>query len=52
MTGTTLFTVSRTLSGWREAGIITTAHRRIVVRQPHRLVRVAEDLPAVIKEKT
>lgn len=53
MTGTTLFTVSRTLSAWQEAGIITTAHRRIVVRQPHHLVQVAEDLPATApKEKT
>ena len=46
MTGTTLFTVSRTLSGWEEDGLITTARRRVTVRQPHRLVRIAEDLPA------
>jgi len=46
MTGTTLFTVSRTLSAWQEAGIIATARRRIVVRKPHQLVKVAEDLPA------
>lgn len=46
MTGTTLFTVSRTLSGWETAGLIATAHRRVVVRQPHQLVRIAEDLPA------
>lgn len=46
MTGTTLFTVSRTLSGWQESGLITTGRRRIVIRQPHRLVRIAEDLPA------
>lgn len=46
MTGTTLFTVSRTLSAWQDAGVISTAHRRIIVRQPHTLVQVAEDLPA------
>ncbi len=46
MTGTTLFTVSRTLSGWQESGLISTGRRRIVIRQPHRLVRIAEDLPA------
>ena len=46
MTGTTLFTVSRTLSGWRESGLIVTGRRRIVIRQPHRLVRIAEELPA------
>ncbi|HEX6974937.1 MAG TPA: Crp/Fnr family transcriptional regulator [Vicinamibacterales bacterium] len=51
MTGTTLFTVSRTLSAWQDEGIITTAHRRIVVRQPHKLVRVAEDLPAPPTER-
>ena len=45
MTGTTLFTVSRTLSGWEADGIIATGRRRVVVRQPHRLVRIAEDLP-------
>jgi CRP-like cAMP-binding protein len=46
MTGTTLFTVSRTLSAWEGAGIIVTGRRRVTVRQPHRLVRIAEDLPA------
>jgi CRP/FNR family transcriptional regulator, nitrogen oxide reductase regulator len=45
MTGTTLFTVSRTLSGWETAGLIATGRRRVVVRQPHRLLRIAEDLP-------
>jgi len=45
MTGTTLFTVSRTLSGWEDDGLIATGRRRVVVRQPHRLVRIAEDLP-------
>ena len=46
MTGTTLFTVSRTLSGWEDDGLISTGRRRVVIRQPHRLVRIAEDLPA------
>ena len=46
MTGTTLFTVSRTLSGWQEEGLISTARRKVVIRQPHRLVRIAEDLLA------
>ena len=45
MTGTTLFTVSRTLSGWEADGLISTGRRRVIVRQPHRLVRIAEDLP-------
>jgi CRP-like cAMP-binding protein len=46
MTGTTLFTVSRTLSGWEEAGLISTGRRRVMIRRPHGLVRIAEDLPA------
>jgi CRP-like cAMP-binding protein len=46
MTGTTLFTVSRTLSAWETDGLIATGRRRVIIRQPHRLVRIAEDLPA------
>ncbi|MCC7242544.1 MAG: Crp/Fnr family transcriptional regulator [Acidobacteria bacterium] len=45
MTGTTLFTVSRTLSRWKGERLIITARRRVVIREPHRLVRIAEDLP-------
>lgn len=45
MTGTTLFTVSRTLSGWEHDGLIVTGRRRVIVRRPHQLVRIAEDLP-------
>lgn len=45
MTGTTLFTVSRTLSAWQQDGLIATGRRRVTVRQPHQLVRIAEDLP-------
>jgi CRP/FNR family transcriptional regulator, nitrogen oxide reductase regulator len=44
MTGTTLFTVSRTLRAWEQDGMITAGRRRVVVRQPHRLVQIAEDL--------
>lgn len=45
MTGTTLFTVSRTLSAWETDGLIATGRRRVIVRRPHQLVRIAEDLP-------
>jgi CRP-like cAMP-binding protein len=45
MTGTTLFTVSRTLHRWEAAGLIAAARRRVVIREPRRLVRIAEDLP-------
>lgn len=43
MTGTTLHTVSRTLSAWISEGIIEGKRSsRLVIRQPHRLVEIAE----------
>jgi CRP-like cAMP-binding protein len=51
MTGTTLFTVSRTLSQWESQGLVYARRERIIIRFPHGLVRIAEDLP-VAKEKT
>lgn len=41
MTSTTLYTVSRTLSAWEQAGVLTGGRRRIVVLDPHALVRFA-----------
>ncbi|HET7409767.1 MAG TPA: Crp/Fnr family transcriptional regulator [Paracoccaceae bacterium] len=46
MTGTTLHTVSRTLSKWEAAGIVAGGRQRVVILQPHALVSIAEDLPA------
>ena len=43
MTGSRLFTVSRTLSKWESLGIIKSGRRRIVVRAPHQLLTVAEE---------
>jgi CRP-like cAMP-binding protein len=45
MTGTTVFTVSRTLSSWESRGLVQTGRKRVVLRQPHDLVAIAEDLP-------
>lgn len=45
MTGTTLFTVSRVLSEWESLGIIASGRERVVIRRPHGLVAIAEDLP-------
>jgi CRP-like cAMP-binding protein len=45
MTGTTLYTVSRVMSAWEEDGIVEGGRQRIVIRDPHALVRIAEDLP-------
>ncbi len=44
MTGTTLYTVSRILSGWESAGILDSGRHRIIVRKPHALVAIAEEL--------
>lgn len=38
MTGTTLHTVSRLLSGWERDGIVRSERRKITVTAPHRLV--------------
>lgn len=46
MTGTTLYTVSRTLSGWEQAGLVETGRQRVLIRKPHGLVAIAEDLPS------
>jgi CRP/FNR family transcriptional regulator, nitrogen oxide reductase regulator len=45
MTGTTLFTVSRTLSKWETMGLITAGREQIIIHSPHGLVCIAEDLP-------
>lgn len=38
MTGSTLHTISRLLSGWDKIGIIESGRKRILVRDPHQLV--------------
>lgn len=45
MTGTTLYTVSRILSGWQEQGIVEAGREKVLIRYPHGLVTIAEDLP-------
>lgn len=42
MTGTTLHTVSRLLSAWETRGLVASARRRVTVRDPHKLVLIAE----------
>lgn len=44
MTGTTLYTVSRLLSQWEGEGIVEAGRERVLVRHPHRLEAIAEDL--------
>lgn len=45
MTGTTLYTVSRILSGWEKQGIVAAGREWVTLQQPHKLVVIAEDLP-------
>ena len=45
MTGTTIFTVSRTLSSWEAQGIIQSGRERVLVRDQQALTAIAEDLP-------
>lgn len=45
MTGTTLFTVSRTLKQWENQGLIISGREQVIIRFPHGLVTIAEDLP-------
>ncbi len=44
MSGTTLYTASRILRGWEDAGIVSSGRERVVIRSPHKLVTIAEDL--------
>ncbi len=45
MTGTTLFTVSRILSGWEQLGLVAGGRERISIRQPARLREIADRAP-------
>jgi CRP-like cAMP-binding protein len=44
MSGTTLYTVSRVLSEWERGGLVETGRERVLIRDPHGLVRIAEEL--------
>jgi CRP-like cAMP-binding protein len=44
MTGTTLYSVSRLLSEWERQGLIEAGRGRVVIRNPHGLVVIAEDI--------
>ncbi len=45
MAGTKRFTVSRIFSEWEQRGIIESGRERVLIKQPHALVVIAEDLP-------
>lgn len=46
MTGTTLHTVSRILSAWEAQGLVESSRQQVMIRRPHQLVAIAEDMPA------
>jgi CRP-like cAMP-binding protein len=43
-TGTTLYTVSRTLSAWEKKGWVKSGRERIIIANPHALVLFSENL--------
>lgn len=45
LTGTTLFTVSRTLKAWERKGILRASRASLTVLHPHALIAIGEDLP-------
>ncbi len=45
MTGTTLFTASRILKQWEGEGLVILGREKVIIRYPHGLVSIAEDLP-------
>lgn len=44
MSGTTLYTVSRTLNEWERKGLLEIGRERVVIREPHGLVGIADEL--------
>jgi hypothetical protein len=44
LTGTMRHTVSRISSRWEEAGIVQSGRQRVIIRKPHGLVCIVEDL--------
>lgn len=44
LTGTSMYSVSRTLSQWENLGLINCSREQVTICLPHELVRIAEDL--------
>ena len=45
MTGATMFTVSRVLSAWESQGLVAGGRQKIMIREPHKLLLLAEGSP-------
>lgn len=50
MTGTTLHSVSRHLSGWESEGIVRNGRQKVVVTDPNQLALIAEKQPTLRKQ--
>lgn len=44
MTGTTLYSVSRVLSGWERLGIVESGRQKILVCNPHKLAQIGDEV--------
>jgi CRP/FNR family transcriptional regulator, nitrogen oxide reductase regulator len=44
MSGTTLYTVSRVLADWERQGLVEAGRERVLIRNPHGVVSIAEEL--------
>jgi CRP-like cAMP-binding protein len=44
MSGTTIYTVSRVLSDWERQGLVEAGRERVLIRDPHGVVSIAEEL--------
>jgi len=44
MSGTTIYSASRILRAWEDAGIVSSGREQVVITSPHKLVSIAEDL--------
>ncbi len=58
MSGTSLYTASRILSQWEGQGLVIAGREKVIIRHPHGLVTIAEDLvrpdkqdPSLLKRK-
>lgn len=49
MTGTTLYTVSRTLRGWQRRGLVKAGRQRVTLLRSQELIAIAEDRPAKVR---
>lgn len=45
MSGTTLYTVSRTMKEWERQDLVLSSRKHITILRPHDLITLAEDLP-------